>query len=39
MKLNHPDKVAHMSQAIQDFAQSRVVAIKAAYDSIKRMRG
>ncbi len=35
MKLNHPDKVSHMSKAIQDFASAQVKAIKAAYDTVK----
>jgi len=38
MKLNHPDKVTHMSQAIQDFAKAQVVSIKSAYDRITGMR-
>ncbi len=38
MKLNHPDKVTHMSQAIQDFAKAQVVSIKSAYDRIMKFR-
>ena len=38
MKLNHPDKVTHMSQAIQDFAKAQVVSIKSAYDRITQVR-
>ncbi len=39
MKLNHPDKVAHMSQAIQDFALDRSRRIKKAFDGIAAMKG
>lgn len=38
MKLNHPDKVAHLSPALQEFAQVQTLAIKAAYDAIMAMR-
>lgn len=39
MKMNHPDKVAHLSPALQQFAQAQVLAIKGAYEAIKAMRG
>ncbi|MCB9689700.1 MAG: J domain-containing protein [Alphaproteobacteria bacterium] len=39
MKLNHPDKVAHMSPALQKFAQEQTVAIQKAYERILRSRG
>ncbi|HHO54171.1 MAG TPA: hypothetical protein ENK18_25695 [Deltaproteobacteria bacterium] len=38
MKMNHPDKVAHLSPALQQFAQAQVLAIKGAYEAIKAMR-
>ena len=38
MKLNHPDKVSHMSEEIQTFANAQVRGIRAAYDAIKRVR-
>ena len=38
MKLNHPDKVAHLSPALQQFAQAQTVAIKKAYDTIMDVR-
>ncbi|MBX2799267.1 MAG: J domain-containing protein [Myxococcales bacterium] len=38
MKMNHPDKVAHLSSALQQFAQAQVLEIKAAYERIMAMR-
>lgn len=38
MKLNHPDKVAHLSPALQKFAQQRTIAIQKAYERILRLR-
>jgi len=39
MKLNHPDKVSHMSNDIQDYAHAKVRVIKAAYEAINSVRG
>ena len=39
MKLNHPDKVAHLSPALQQFAQQQTMIVKHAYDSILALRG
>ena len=39
MKLNHPDKVAHMSEHIQAYAHAQVRVIRAAYDAITAVRG
>jgi hypothetical protein len=39
MKLNHPDKVAHLSPALQQFAQQQTLIAKHAYDTILGMRG
>ena len=39
MKLNHPDKVSHMSDEIQAYAHAQVRVIKAAYDAITTARG
>ena len=39
MKLNHPDKVAHLSPALQQFAQQQTLIVKHAYDTILGMRG
>ncbi|MEQ1507851.1 MAG: DnaJ domain-containing protein [Myxococcota bacterium] len=40
MKLNHPDKVAHLSPALQAFAQQQTLVVKGAYDAIlARRRG
>ena len=41
LKLNHPDKVAHLSPALQKFAEQQVLQIKAAYEVIlaERRRG
>lgn len=38
MKLNHPDKVAHLSPALQKFAEQQTLALKAAYERILRAR-
>lgn len=38
MKLNHPDKVAHLSPALQQFAQAQTIAIKKAYETIMEVR-
>ena len=35
LKLNHPDKVAHLSPALQAFAQQQTVALTQAYERIK----
>jgi len=34
MKLNHPDKVSHLSPALQKFAETQVLEIKRAYDAL-----
>lgn len=39
MKLNHPDKVAHLSPALQQFAQQQTMIVKHAYDTILSLRG
>ena len=39
MKLNHPDRVAHLSPAIQEVAAKQTLAIQAAWEVVKRMRG
>jgi DnaJ-domain-containing protein 1 len=38
MKLNHPDKVAHLSPALQAFAQAQVLRIKDAYERLAKRR-
>lgn len=38
IKLNHPDKVAHLSPALQAFAQAQTIAVKNAYEAILAMR-
>jgi len=38
MKLNHPDKVSHLSPALQKFATQQVLELKKAYDAIKARR-
>jgi DnaJ-domain-containing protein 1 len=38
MKLNHPDKVAHLSPALQSFAQAQVLKIKDAYERLTKRR-
>lgn len=39
LKLNHPDRVAHMSPALQAFAHAQTLAIQSAYDALKARRG
>ncbi|MCB9682483.1 MAG: DnaJ domain-containing protein [Alphaproteobacteria bacterium] len=39
IKLNHPDKVAHLSKEIQAFARERTQLIVAAWGEIKKERG
>lgn len=39
MRLNHPDKVAHLSPALQKFAEQQTLAIRAAWDRIRALRG
>jgi DnaJ-domain-containing protein 1 len=36
MKLNHPDKVAHLSPALQEFAKEQVLKIKEAYERLTK---
>jgi hypothetical protein len=38
MKLNHPDKVSHLSPALQAFATQQVLELKKAYDAIVARR-
>jgi len=38
MKLNHPDKVAHLSPAIREVAAKQTVEIQLAYEAIRSMR-
>ncbi len=35
VKLNHPDKVAHLSPALQKFAEQQTIALTQAYQRIK----
>ncbi len=39
IKLNHPDRVAHLSVALQDFARERTQLILTAWATIKKERG
>lgn len=39
MKLNHPDRVAHLSPALQKFALAQTMEVQKAFDTITRMRG
>ncbi len=39
MKLNHPDKVSHLSPALQAFAQEQVLRIKDAYERLSKKGG
>ena len=39
MRLNHPDKVAHLSKAIQDFALQQTVRIQQAWQILCEDRG
>jgi DnaJ-domain-containing protein 1 len=39
LKLNHPDKVAHLSPALQAFAQQQTLAVKSAYETLIRRTG
>lgn len=39
VKLNHPDKVAHLSPALQRFAQQQTVALTQAYERLKASLG
>jgi DnaJ-domain-containing protein 1 len=39
LKLNHPDKVAHLSPALQQFAQQQTLKVRAAWDAIAARRG
>ncbi len=39
VRLNHPDKVAHLSRAIQRFAHERMLLINAAWETIQKERG
>ncbi len=36
MKLNHPDKVSHMSEEIQAYAHAQVKVIRAAYEALRK---
>jgi DnaJ-domain-containing protein 1 len=38
LKLNHPDKVAHLSPALQKFAEQQTLAVMKAYETIVAMR-
>jgi DnaJ-domain-containing protein 1 len=38
LMLNHPDRVAHLSPALQQFARQQVLAIHAAYAAITKLR-
>lgn len=38
MKLNHPDRVAHLSPALQKFALAQTLEVQKAYEAITRMR-
>ena len=39
LKMNHPDKVAHLSAALQKFAEAQTIAIVDAYEQIRKERG
>lgn len=39
LKLNHPDKVAHLSPALQRFAQQETLKVLAAWEAIAGRRG
>lgn len=39
LKLNHPDKVAHLSPALQAFAQQQTLLVNQAYETIVSLRG
>ncbi|MCB9664406.1 MAG: DnaJ domain-containing protein [Alphaproteobacteria bacterium] len=39
LKLNHPDRVAHLSRHLQEFAQERTQLIVAAWELVARERG
>ena len=39
IKLNHPDKVAHLSPALQKFAEQQVIEIQRAWEAVRRIRG
>lgn len=39
MKLNHPDRVAHLSPVIQKVAADQTLAIQLAWESIRKIRG
>ena len=39
LKLNHPDKVAHLSRELQQVALERTQAIRQAFDTIENPRG
>ena len=39
LKLNHPDKVAHLSPALQAFAQQQTLLVNQAYEAILSQRG
>ena len=39
LKLNHPDRVAHLSPALQSFALAETQAIRAAWEALKERRG
>ncbi|MEZ4239771.1 MAG: J domain-containing protein [Myxococcota bacterium] len=38
LKLNHPDKVAHLSPALQQFAAQQTLKVKAAYERLSGRR-
>lgn len=39
LKANHPDRVAHLSAALQQFALAQTQAIRAAWETLKSKRG
>ena len=39
LKLNHPDRVAHLSPALQEFALAQTQAIREAFETLKADRG
>lgn len=39
LKLNHPDRVAHLSPALQQFALAQTQAIREAFETLKADRG
>jgi DnaJ-class molecular chaperone len=39
LKMNHPDRVAHLSPALQAFALAETQNIRTAWEALKELRG